>query len=246
MNPIVSIITPNYNASKFIRNSLESVINQTYKNWELIIVDDCSTDDSVAIINEFNKIDKRIRFFQLDKNSGPAIARNKGIEEAKGKFIAFLDSDDRWLPTKLEKQLSFMLKNKIALSHTSYISHNEMYMDEKLLEAKQKVTYHDLLTNNYIGCLTTMYSIEHLGKVYMPIISKRQDWALWLKITRQNVISYGIDEPLALYTRRKNSVSSNKFRLMKFNWEIYRNFEKLNFFKSSYYFFILFIKKLLK
>ena len=246
MKALISIITPNYNASNFVAETIESIINQTYENWELIIVDDGSTDNSVAIIEEFVKVDARIKLICLDLNSGPAIARNKAIELSKGAYIAFLDSDDRWHPQKLAVQLRFMQKRNIALSFTSYYSVNEQKEHKKLLKAKEKVTYKNLLTNNYIGCLTAMYSMQHLGKVYMPIVSKRQDWALWLQITKNNVVAYGIQQPLAWYTRRDASVSSNKFKLLKYNWKIYREFENLNRMKSLYYFIQLFFKKVLK
>lgn len=246
MQPLISIITPNYNASKFVSETIESVLNQTYENWEMIIVDDCSTDDSVAIIEDFIKSDQRIKLIKLTVNSGPAIARNSAIEVSNGKYIAFLDSDDRWFPQKLEIQLEFMQHTNCVLSYSSYYSVNEKKEKQKLLNVKEKVTYNDLLTNNYIGCLTAMYSVHHIGKVYMPNVSKRQDWGLWLKITKNGVIAYGIQQPLAWYTRREASVSSNKFKLLAYNWRIYREHENLNMLKSIYYFTQLFFKKILK
>jgi len=246
MNPLVSIITPNYNASKYIDETIQSVIKQTYSNWELLIVDDCSTDNSVAIIKKYQGLDKRVRLLRLDKNSGAAIARNKAIEASKGDFIAFLDSDDRWFENKLEIQVSFMNNKNCKLSYTSYYSVNESNQKSKLIVAKKKMTYKNLLTSNYIGCLTAMYSVNHLGKVYMPIISKRQDWALWLKITKSNIIAEGIQIPLAFYNNRQNSVSSNKINLLKYNWEIYREHESFNRLQSLYYFIQLVLKKIFK
>jgi len=246
MNPLVSIITANYNASKYIDKTIQSVIKQTYSNWELIIVDDCSTDNSVIIIKKYQEFDKRIKLLKLEKNSGAAIARNKAIEVAKGDFIAFLDSDDRWIENKLEIQVNFMNNKNCKLSYTSYYSINELNQKSKLIIAKKKVTYKNLLTSNYIGCLTAMYSVNHLDKVYMPIISKRQDWALWLKITKNNIIAEGIQLPLAYYNKRETSVSSNKFNLLKYNWKIYRRHEKLNRLQSLYYFIQLVLKKIFK
>jgi len=246
MESLVSIITPNFNASKFVVDCLKSVQNQTYGNWEMIIIDDASTDNSVAIIENCISGDDRIRLVKLNENSGPAVARNVGIEASKGDYIAFLDSDDSWISEKLEIQVVFMQKNDIALSFTSYYSVNEHKENKKLIEAKGIVTYKDLLTNNYIGCLTAMYSVSRLGKVYMPVVKKRQDWGLWLKITKNNVKAYGINHPLAWYTRRQNSVSSNKFKLLKYNWIIYRDHEKLNRFQSLYFFIQLFLKKMTK
>jgi len=246
MNKLVSIITPSFNCEKFIADTIISVQNQTYKNWELIIVDDCSTDNSITIINKFLEKDDRIKLIKLEVNSGPAKARNKGIELSKGKYIAFLDGDDRWLTEKLELQLNFMESKQIPLSFTSYFSVNEDSENLKLVRAKKQVTYKNLLTNNYIGCLTAMYSTEKLGKVYFPNIKKRQDWALWLNITKKGIIAYSLKEPLAIYTKRKLSVSSNKFKLLKYNWKIYRKFENLNIMVSLYYFIQLFLKKILK
>ncbi|MFK5957307.1 MAG: glycosyltransferase family 2 protein [Lutibacter sp.] len=246
MNQLVSIITPNYNASKYISETIQSVIDQTYENWELIIIDDCSTDNSVEIIKQFQKKDQRIQLITLNRNSGPAVARNKGIEVSNGDFIAFLDSDDSWIENKLEIQVRFMQNNNSVVSHTSYYTINELNKDKKLVIAKEKITYKNLLTNNYIGCLTAMYSVKHLGKVYMPKILKRQDWALWLKITKNGVIAEGIQQPLALYNKRQVSVSSNKINLLKYNWKIYRVHENLNRLQSLYYFIQLAFKKIVK
>ncbi|MCF6182667.1 glycosyltransferase family 2 protein [Lutibacter sp.] len=246
MDKLVSIITPNFNCEKFIAATIKSVINQTYKNWELIIVDDCSTDNSVKIINDFISKGERIKLIKLNKNSGPAVARNKAIELSKGDYMAFLDSDDLWDSEKLEIQLNFMESKQIALSFTSYFSVNEEGVKLKMIEAKQKISYKNLLTNNYIGCLTAMYSVKQLGKVYFPNIKKRQDWALWLKITKSGVLAHGINKPLAYYTKRDFSVSSNKWDLLKYNWKIYREFENLSIVVSFYYFIQLFLKKIVK
>ena len=246
MNNLVSIITPCYNSEKFIKDTIASVQAQTFTNWEMIIVDDLSTDNSIKIIEEYVKLDSRIKIYKLNKNSGPAIARNKAIELVGGGFIAFLDSDDRWLPTKLEEQLEFMQVNNLSLSFASYRSYDEDGENEKVIISKKKVSYHNLLTNNYIGCLTAMYSVKKIGKVYFPLIHKRQDWALWLKITRGGVVACGMEEILALYTRRNFSVSSNKIGLLKYNWKIYREFEGLSRIVSAFYFFQLFIRKIIK
>ena len=246
MQPLVSIIMPNFNAESFIKASIESVITQTYENWELLIIDDASTDSSIEIINSFLSKDNRIQLIQFSKNSGPAFARNKGIDASKGEFIAFLDSDDRWSSMKLEKQVEFMIMNFHAISFTSYISVSEDGNAPKFIEAKEVVTYHDLLTNNYIGCLTAMYAVNIVGKVYFPEINKRQDWAMWLKITKTHGCAYGLEERLGFYTRRKSSISSNKLKLFKFNWIVYRKFENISFLKTVYLISILIIKKIIK
>ncbi|MFD1294244.1 glycosyltransferase family 2 protein [Lutibacter holmesii] len=244
--PLISIIMPNYNAGSFIKASIESVITQTYDNWELWIIDDASTDTSLESINSFVKLDSRIQRIVLPENKGPAIARNKGIEKCNGEFIAFLDSDDRWIPRKLEKQLEFMVRHNYVVSFTSYVSITEDGKSSKFIKAKEKVTYSDLLTNNYIGCLTAMYHVKTLGKIYFPKIKKRQDWAMWLKITKNNINAYGLEDSLGIYTKRKVSVSSNKLKLFRYNWIVYRRFEKINCLKSIYLIFILIFKKIVK
>jgi glycosyltransferase involved in cell wall biosynthesis len=228
--PFVSIITPNYNSEDYIKNSIESVISQTYLNWEMIIIDDASTDNSIEIIESYLQKDKRIKLIKLEKNAGPAVARNNGIELAKGDFIAFLDSDDAWLAAKLEDQIKFMLEKEIAFSFSSYYSQKNNF--QKLINAKETIVYNDLLLNNYIGCLTVMYSVHLLGKQYFPLIRKRQDWALWLKITRNGTVAYGMPKPLAIYNNRRASLSSNKISLLRYNWFVYRNFEGINIFRS--------------
>lgn len=243
MNELVSIITPNYNCEKFIFQTIESVQSQTYSNWELIIVDDASTDTSIKIIERFIKNDARIQLIKLNQNAGSAVCRNKGIEKAKGNYIAFLDSDDSWLSNKLKSQVEFMLKNDCELSFSSYYLNN---LEGELVKAKSSVSYNNLLFNNYIGCLTAMYSVKKLGKVYFPLIRKRQDWALWLEITRLNVTAKGIQEPLAIYNDRISSISHNKFNLLKYNWSVYRKFEKFNCIKATFYLVVLVVNKFLK
>lgn len=237
MSSLVSIITPSYNSAKFIKESIDSVIAQTYDNWEMIIVDDFSQDTSNEIIEEYIKKDNRIKLIKLDKNSGPAVARNRAIKEAKGRYIAFLDSDDFWHKEKLTKQLTFMDEKGAALSFTGYYT-----VEEKsgtpitLMEVPPTVDYHTLLKQNIMGCLTVMYDSEELGKVYMPDISKRQDFALWLKILKKTPFAYGLNESLAYYRVRRLSVSSNKIIASTYNWKLYREVEKLPLYKAIYYF----------
>jgi len=234
--PLITIITPNYNSEKFIANTIESVQMQTYENWEMLIVDDCSNDKSVNIAKKYAEKDKRVRVIKLDNNSGAAIARNRAIDIAQGRFIAFLDSDDLWKPKKLEKQMNFMLKNDYALTYTHYDLIDEEGMQYgKTFEAPDKVNYHNMLKTCSIGCLTAMYDTEKLGKVYMPLIKKGQDYATWLKILKMIPYAYGLDESLAIYRRRRKSISSNKIKAFVHQWNIYRNVEKLNFIKSAAY-----------
>ncbi len=233
---LVSIITPLYNSEKFLPYTIESVINQTYKNWELLIVDDMSTDNSLQIAMQYAQCDSRIKVIQLKENSGPAIARNVAIEAAKGKYIAFLDSDDLWLPTKLENQLKFMNDKNISFSYTAYKKIDEDGTYRGIIWVPERITYNKLLDTNVIGCLTAIYDAEKLGKIYMPNIAKRQDYALWLKILKKEKQAFGINVPLAVYRVRKGSVSSNKFKAAFYQWKIYREIEQISVFKSMYHF----------
>ncbi len=232
----VTIIMPSYNSEKFIIESVESVLVQTYSNWELIIVDDCSPDSSNHIIMKYVDSDHRIKLIKLEKNSGPAVARNTAIEAANGRYIAFLDSDDVWLPNKLEKQIKFMQDNDLAFTYSSYKLVGEDNEDLGLFITKDKISYFDMLKTCSVGCLTAIYDTEKIGKQYMPLILKRQDYGLWLKILKLIGETRGILEPLATYRIRKNSVSSNKVKAAKYQWKIYREIEKLSFLKSLYYF----------
>lgn len=233
---LVSIITPSYKSSIFIADCIESVLDQTYKNWEMIIVDDVSPDNSNEIIEGYCKKDSRIKLIKLEKNSGPAIAKNRAIEEAKGRYIAFLDADDIWYKNKLEKQINFMNEKNLALSYSSYDLMDEENNNLGFFLTKNKVTYNDLLKTNSIGCLTAIYDVEKVGKVLMPNIIKRQDYGLWLKILKKIDYAEGILEPLAKYRIVKNSVSSNKLIAAKYVWKIFREVEKLSFLQSLYYF----------
>lgn len=233
---MVSIITPSYKSVKFISQTIESVLNQTYQDWEMIIVDDVSPDNSNEIIEKYIKKDDRIKLIKLEKNGGPAVARNRAIEEASGRYIAFLDADDLWMPGKLEKQIKFMVNNNIVLSYSSYDLIDEDNNDLGTFITKPKVNYSDLLKTNSIGCLTAIYDTEKIGKVLMPDIIKRQDYGLWLNILKKTDHAKGILESLAKYRIMKNSVSSNKFVAAKYVWKIFRDVEKLNIFKSCYYF----------
>lgn len=247
MKELVSIIMPNYNSAQFVVQSIESVFAQSYENWELILVDDHSTDDSVKVVEAFISDDKRIKLIKLVKNSGPAIARNIAIGEAKGRYIAFLDGDDLWTPDKLTKQISFMQENNIALSYTAYYHIEEKSgMTIGQINVPQKVDYPELLKQNIIGCLTAMYDTQKLGKVYMPDILKRQDFALWLTILKKIPYAYGLDESLAYYRVRTASVSSNKILASKYNWKLYREVEKLPLYKAIYYFGWYTYKSILK
>lgn len=219
---LVSIIMPSYNAEHYIGASIESIIAQSYTDWELLITDDCSTDNSCEIIENYSKKDSRVKLFKLTENQGAAVARNNSIEKAQGRYIAFCDSDDRWIPKKLETQLKFMSDKKIDVCFSSYQEYSE---DGKLLgsvKAMDKVTFKDIKTNNYIGCLTCIYDTINIGKVFQPLMRKRQDWAMNIKLIEKAKVAYAVNEELAYYTVRTGSISRNKFDLVKYNIQIYR------------------------
>lgn len=233
---MISIVTPIYNSSPFLADCIESVMRQTYHNWELLLVDDCSTDGSSEIAQSFSEMDQRISLIKLNDNSGAAVARNTAIEAAKGTYIAFLDSDDQWAEDKLKKQHAFMRKHGCALSYTWYECVDE-FGDKtgKVYRPPSELTYADLLKSNRIGCLTAMYDTAKLGKILMPLIRKRQDYGLWLKILRQVDKAYCLPESLAYYRQRPGSISSNKVELLKYNWNLFRQIENLSISKSTYY-----------
>ncbi|MDR1554798.1 MAG: glycosyltransferase [Campylobacteraceae bacterium] len=225
---------PSYNSSKFIAQAIESVLAQTYENWEMIIVDDMSSDNSVEIIEKYLQIDKRIRLVKSQKNMGPALTRNRAIKEATGDYIAFLDSDDVWLPNKLQVQIQFMIDNNLSFSYSAYdiIDENSNYL--KSFYVRDFVNYKELLKGNIIGCLTAIYDAKKLGKIFMKNIG-HEDYALWLDILKKVEYGKGINKSLACYRIVKKSVSSNKLKVARYQWNIYRKIEKINFFKSIYY-----------
>jgi len=234
--PNVSIITANHNCESFIRMTIESVLSQSYENWEMLIVDDNSTDHGVEIIKEYCLKDARIKLICNDTNLGAAKTRNKAIHIAKGRYIAFLDSDDLWKPDKLDKQLKFMQENDISFTFSSYDLINENNEDLGEFIVNSKVSYSDLLKTCTIGCLTAIYDTKVLGKVEMPDILRRQDFGLWLRLLKRTDYAYAMNDNLARYRIRNNSISSNKRKAAAYQWKIYREIEKLNIFKSAYYF----------
>jgi len=225
IEPFVSVVMPAYNASCTIASSIKSVQQQSYKNWELWVVDDCSTDDTVSIVKGLLAIDDRIKLISLAKNSGrPAYPRNVAIKEATGELIAFLDADDEWLPIKLKKQVSFMTRSNVAFSCSGYEIISFVGKEIGSFNPPMICSYDDLLAANSIGCLTAMYDARILGKQYFPICG-HEDYALWLKILREGHLVHGLQESLSLYRLTPGSVSSNKLKVMKFFWNIYNKQE---------------------
>ncbi|HPF09995.1 MAG TPA: glycosyltransferase family 2 protein [Flavobacteriaceae bacterium] len=236
-NPLVSIITPLYNAAPFIAACIESVQKQSYPHWEQIIVDDASLDDSLEICKGFASKDPRIKWVSLKHNQGAAYCRNLATEKAQGDFIAFLDSDDQWHPEKLQKQLTFMKDCFAEVCFSSYL-----HVDEhgkslgKRIVAIPKLSFRKQLLNNYIGNLTGIYHATTLGKILAPNIRKRQDWAVWLEaIKRSGKPALGLQEELAYYRVREGSISSSKWRLVRYNFQFYREHLGYSWLKSVGY-----------
>lgn len=209
---LVSVIMPSWNTSNFIAESIQSVIDQTYENWELIIVDDCSTDNTDEVVARFT--DKRIRYFKNEKNSGAALSRNRGLREARGEWIAFLDSDDLWSPKKLEYQISFMNEHGYTLSYTEYEKIDEESKPLQIyVTGPEKVNKHKMYNYDYIGQLTMMYSAKEFGLIQIKDIKKNNDYAIRLQLYKKSdTCAYLLKENLAKYRVRKVSISHDKFR----------------------------------
>lgn len=227
---LVSIITPNWNCAKFVRDTIKSVQNQTYTNWEMIIVDDCSTDESETIIKSFLTEDNRIKFIRNEKNSGAAISRNYALREAKGKWIAFLDSDDLWTPDKLEKQLKFMVENGYKFSYTKYIEIDELGKEKGIcISGPKHITQRGMYNFCWPGCLTVMYNRDAIGLIQIADIKKNNDYAMWLKVCKK-ADCYLLTEVLAKYRRgRSGSISTQGYStLIKWHYKLFHEANKKN------------------
>lgn len=236
MEELVSIITPTYNCGKYIGETIESVIAQTYQNWEMIIVDDCSIDNTNEIVNNYANNDSRIKYYKLEKNSGAAVSRTKAMELAQGQYMAFLDSDDVWYSNKLEYQINYMKDNNYAFTCTKYEQiDEESNLLDKIIKVIPKTSYNRLLLDCPVGNSTVMYNVTKMGKFQVPNIRKRNDDALWLQMLKKEKYIYGIDKVLMKYRIRKNSISSNKFKLIKYHWYLYRNIEHLGILRSIFH-----------
>ena len=231
---IVTIITPCYNAEKYIKETIESVLSQDYSNFELIIVNDCSTDRSEEIIKSFN--DSRIKYYKFDINQGVAAARNFALDHATGKYVTFLDSDDLWLPDKLKRQIFFMEENNVLFSCTAYAQMDaEGNKLNRILTPPKDIDYNKCIRlGNPIGNLTAIYNQDKLGKFKVPNIKKRNDFALWLQILKKtNCV--GLSDNLAVYRLgRKGSVSANKLAQIKYHWQLYHDIEGHGLIRSAF------------
>ena len=234
MEYLISIITPTYNCAQFIGETIKSVINQTYTNWEMIIVDDASNDNTEEVVQSIK--DERIKYIRLKENSGAATARNIAMENASGKFMAFLDSDDIWIKDKLEKQVKFMIDNNYNFTCTAYEKMNEKGDSlNKVFKPKKKADYNRILLDCPVGNSTVMYNVSNLGKFQVPNIRKRNDDALWLQILKKEKFIYGMPDILMKYRIRNNSISSNKLSLVKYHWYLYRKIEHLSVIRSVFH-----------
>ena len=238
---LVSIITPSYNSAEFIADTIEAVCKQTYTDWELLITDDCSMDNTVEIVRGYMVKDARIKLQRLEKNSGAGVCRNKSIEVAQGRYIAFCDSDDVWMPQKLEMQLRFMEEKDCALVYSSYMLMDERRHVSGIVVCKNTIDFSSIRKDCGIGCLTAMYDTAKVGKMYMSSLRKRQDWGLWLEILSKCKVAYGVKEPLAYYRVRSGSISNRKWALVKHNINVYRKILHYSAVKAYLFFGFVFI-----
>ena len=229
MEPLVSIIMPCYNAERYVAQSIESVLAQTYQNWELLITDDGSTDKSIEIVSKYCTKDDRINILVPDEHQGIARARNMSISRAKGRFVAFLDSDDIWYPEKLEKQVGYMLENDVAFTYSSYeIIDAQGNSKNKVVKDAGVVGYKKYLRNTIICCGTVVVDKEKTGHFATPIIKTSEDMSLWLNIMKRGFDAYPVPGPLHKYRITPGSASSNKLKAACDVWRVYRKIEKLS------------------
>ena len=231
---LISVIVPVYNAEKYLLDTMHSIINQTYKNIEIIVIDDASNDNSFNIVKQIN--DSRIRIVRLQYNDGVANARNVGIKNSKGEYIAFIDSDDLWENNKLERQIQYLNKNKGDLCFSGYTLINSNGTLIKRINIPSKTDYHKLLSTNVIACSTVLIKKSFLLDHQFRKI-KHEDYVMWLELAKSNIHMIGLNESLMKYRKHNHSISSNKIQSATWVWNIYRNVEKLSITKSIFYFF---------
>jgi hypothetical protein len=242
VNDLVSAIIPAHNAERFIAATLRSALAQTYPRLEVIVIDDGSRDATAAIAGRIAAQDRRVRLIRLRTNAGAARARNAGIEAATGRYIAFLDSDDLWLPEKTARQLALFEATQAIVCYTAYRTMDEDgRLGSRIIPVPASVTHAQLLHTNVIPTSAAIYDTRKVGKVYMPDLRKRQDYGLWLKILkaadpRQGPAAVGIQEPLMVWRRRAGSVSSNKLSAARYQWRVYRELEHMPLWRSLYCF----------
>lgn len=241
-NQLVSIITPVYNSEKYIEECIKSVLLQTYSNWELLIVDDCSNDKTKEIVNQYT--DSRIRYIKLLKNSGAAVARNIALEKATGRYIAFLDADDTWKANKLKIQLKFMMDSQYGFTFTAY----EILKPgrNKIIEVPQSLNYKQFMKNTIIGTSTVMIDRDLIDDIRLVNIRKDHDSMTWAKVLRKGILAYGLNMSLTYYRKVEGSISNNKIKAVKRHWRNCREIEQLPFFRCLYYFIFYSINATIK
>lgn len=233
---LVSVIMPTYNCGRFITETIASIQAQTYTNWEIEIVDDCSTDDTKVVVEALMEEDSRIHYYCLETNSGAAVARTESMKRAQGEYMAFCDSDDLWMPDKLERQLAFMNENGYAFSCTAYEQIDEESNSlSRVIKTVKKTDYNRLLLDCPVGNSTVMYNVGMMGKFEVPNIRKRNDDALWLTMLKKEKYIWGMPDVLMKYRIRKNSISSNKLAVIKYHWILYREIEHLSVLRSVFH-----------
>ena len=220
--PVVSVVMPTFNSSAFVAEAIGSVRAQTFEDWELLIIDDCSADDTVARVRDVATGDSRIRVSERATNGGPARARNQAIGMASGRYVSFLDSDDLWYPAKLERQLGVLAAEGVPLVFSSYDVGHVSHAPDRTIVARPEVRHDDFLKGNAIGCLTAIYDTRMVGRLEMPDLRLRQDWGLWLRVLQSGHRAVGIQEPLAFLRQRKGSITRNKLRASYYTWRILR------------------------
>lgn len=245
---LISIVVPVYNAERFLNETVKTVQNQTYQNWELLLVDDCSTDMSLAIAQDYAGKDARVRSVRQETNQGAANARNRGIQEAKGRYLCFLDADDLWAPEKLEEELAFMAKKQAAFVFTGY-----EFADEagnglgKVVRVPEEITYREALKNTTIFTSTVMLDRERVEDeyMYMPRVPS-EDTATWWQLLKKYDVAYGLDMNLVKYRRSENTLSSNKWIAIQRIWNLYRRQEGMSIIKSLYCMFFWAVRAVIR
>ena len=228
---------PSYNAQRYITEAIDSVMQQTRVDWELLVVDDASTDNTAHIVRGYQSMEDRIKLIPLSVNRGPAHARNIAIRAARGDFIAFIDSDDVWLPPKLQEQVAHLERHKADISYTAYCRRRDRDPGGAIVSVPPSVTYHTMLRRNYIACSTAMVRRSTCGEVSMPNIVRRQDHGYWLALLRDGTrTAIGIQRPLTIYRLHSASISANKIVAAHYSWRLLRQFEGFSLLKSAWYF----------
>ncbi len=239
--PLVSIIVPSYNVSKYIGTAIDSVLAQTYSNWELLVTDDASTDDTCDIVEQYVAKDHRVHLYRLSKNMGAGTARNNSIANAKGRYIAFLDADDWWYPYKMEKQLQFMQTNGYAFTFTAFEYADSLLRVVGVSRKPSYISKSRMKLGCNVGTPGVMYDTKRIGKIYMPSMRRSEDWSLWIKLSELTGGAYSLNEPLWRYRTLSNSLSRDKIDIAKSSIRVYTDVVGWSTFKSVIVFLFCFI-----